>query len=128
MSDKAVITSGVVVFLAVVLFPVWQPLVAAGEAAAPKLEYPQDESKKQCIESKAYMKANHMNLLNAWRNAVVREGRKTYTSSTGKPYTMSLTETCLDCHSNRDAFCTRCHDYADVNPICWDCHVERGGN
>jgi hypothetical protein len=128
MSDKAVITSGVVVFLAVVSFPVWQPLVAASETAAPELEYPKDESKKPCIEATEYMTANHMNLLDEWRDAVVREGHKTYTSSSGKKYEISLTQTCLSCHTDRDTFCTRCHDYADVDPECWDCHVERGGN
>jgi hypothetical protein len=126
MSDKAVITSGLVVFLAVVSFPVWQPLVSAGEAAAPKLELPKDES--ACIEPTEYMTANHMNLLNDWRDAVVREGRKQHISTSGKKHVMSLTKTCLSCHTNRDTFCTRCHDYADVEPPCWDCHVEEGGN
>ena len=25
-------------------------------------------------------------------------------------------------------FCTKCHDYANVDPTCWDCHLEPGGN
>ena len=128
MSDKAVIASGLVVFLAVVSFPIWQPLVSAGETAAPTLEYPEDDSKKPCIEPAEYMTANHMNLLDEWRDLVVREGRKEYTSSSGKKHAMSLTKTCLSCHTNRDTFCTRCHDYADIEPACWECHVEKGGN
>jgi hypothetical protein len=112
----------------VVSFPIWQPLVAAGETAAPELEYPKGESKKPCVEPTEYMKANHMNLLDAWRDAVVREGLTKYTASTGETHDMSLTRTCLSCHTNRDTFCTKCHDYADVEPTCWECHVEEGGN
>jgi hypothetical protein len=37
---------------------------------------------------------------------------------------MSLTRTCLDCHSNKAEFCDRCHTYMAVDPYCWDCHVE----
>jgi hypothetical protein len=69
-----------------------------------------------------------MDLLNQWRNAVVRDGERDYVASSGEVFNMSLTETCLDCHENRDAFCTRCHDYASVEPKCWDCHVDPRGN
>ena len=59
---------------------------------------------------------------------VVRNGETEYMSTSGEPHTMSLTGTCLSCHSNRDTFCTACHDYANVEPTCWDCHVEGGGS
>jgi hypothetical protein len=36
---------------------------------------------------------------------------------------MSLTNTCLDCHPNKDTFCDRCHNYMAVSPYCWDCHI-----
>jgi hypothetical protein len=125
MSDKSAITVGLALFLAVVLFPVWQPLVAAGETAAPELELPEDASK--CIEDTDYMTTNHMELLDQWRDAVVRDGQRVYTSSSGEKHVISLTGSCMSCHSSREAFCTRCHDYADVEPTCWDCHVEPGG-
>ncbi len=42
---------------------------------------------------------------------------------------MSLTLTCLECHSNKDKFCDRCHDYLRVSPGCWDCHnVPKGAS
>jgi hypothetical protein len=34
-----------------------------------------------------------------------------------------LTHTCLNCHSNKSAFCDACHHYMAVTPNCWDCHV-----
>jgi hypothetical protein len=37
---------------------------------------------------------------------------------------MSLSNTCLDCHSNKAEFCDRCHNYASVSPYCWDCHID----
>ncbi len=69
------------------------------------------------------MRANHMRLLNDWRDLVVREGERTYTAADGKVYEISLTGTCLKCHSNKETFCDRCHDYAGVTPSCWNCHI-----
>jgi len=126
MSDKGTIIAGLVIFLALVTFPIWYALGGEGDSSPPDLEMPTDAT--QCVEDKDYMTANHMDLLNQWRDAVVREGRREYTSSSGEKHTMSLTGTCLNCHSNRDAFCTQCHDYANVEPGCWDCHVEPKGN
>ena len=61
------------------------------------------------------------------RNAAVRDGEKIHTAKDGTKYEMSLTRTCLKCHSDREAFCDRCHDYADVHVYCWDCHVDPEG-
>jgi hypothetical protein len=126
MSDKGKIIGGLVVFLVLVTFPLWNSVVAGGEVAMPELEYPTGEI--QCIEDTEFMRANHMDILNQWRNELVREGLTEYTSTSGQQYTMSLTGTCMDCHDNRDTFCTTCHDYSNVNPKCWDCHVEPRGN
>jgi len=59
---------------------------------------------------------------------VVRDGERYYTSTSGEQFVMSLTSTCLVCHADRDAFCTTCHDYANVKPTCWDCHVDPEGS
>ncbi len=125
MSDKGKIVAGLVVFLVLVTFPLWFALAARADTAMPELEYPSEAT--QCIEDAAYMRANHMDVLNRWRNALVRDGATEDTTSTGV-YFMSLTGTCMDCHDNRDTFCTTCHDYSSVNPKCWDCHVEPRGN
>ncbi len=129
MRDRGKILFGLALFVILVTFPFWSRLAAAGEGdlGRPELEYPDPAKATECVEATTYMTANHMNLLNDWRNAVVREGAVEYTASTGRTYQMSLTKTCLNCHENRDNFCTRCHDYADVTPTCWECHTTPGG-
>jgi hypothetical protein len=76
------------------------------------------------------MKAFHMDLLNTWRDDYVR-GQEDgdiqlmiHQAPDGKKYVKSLSNTCLSsgCHSNKDEFCTRCHNYAGVIPYCWECH------
>ena len=70
------------------------------------------------------MRASHMTLLAEWRDRVVRDGVRTYTGADGRVVRMSLSGTCLGtCHTDKTAFCDRCHDYAGVKPACWDCHV-----
>ncbi len=77
-----------------------------------------------CVRSTEYMKAEHMQLLDVWRDSVVRRGNRMYVSPSGKEYNMSLSNTCLDCHSNKAEFCDKCHNYASVRPYCWDCHID----
>lgn len=121
MSDRLKIGVGLVVGVVLLAFPVWHTLGAGERAAPPELEMPDEAT--ECVEDTPFMQANHMNLLAEWRNGVVREGKRDYTSSTGETYLMSLTATCLDCHDSQENFCARCHDYANVSPTCWDCHV-----
>jgi len=64
-----------------------------------------------------------MDLLNQWRDDVVRKGERYYQAFDGTTHEMSLTRNCLGCHVNKDKFCDRCHDYLGVTPYCWDCHV-----
>lgn len=124
MSDKGKILVGLLVFIAAVTFPFWRGFIAAGEP--PEIELPAGETR--CVEDAAWMKANHMNLLDDWRDQVVREEKKIYKSTVdGAEYEMSLTRTCMGCHKQRANFCDRCHTYADVKPYCWDCHVEPKG-
>jgi len=79
---------------------------------------------KTCVEPKSYMKAEHMQLLNVWRDTVVRSAKRIYVNSKGEKYEMSLSNTCLDCHTEKAEFCDKCHNYASVTPYCWDCHVD----
>ena len=126
MSDRTKATFGLAAFLVLAAFPMWQALGAAGEAVRPELELPEDET--ECIEETEFMSARHMELLNTWRNALVRDGETEYTSTSGETWDISLTGTCMDCHDNRETFCTRCHDYANVAPRCWNCHIEPEGS
>lgn len=122
MNDKPKIIIGLIVLVVAVTFPFWNRLIKAiGEP--PAVELPKDE--KYCVQSKEWMIANHMNLLDTWRNDVVRSGNRTYRDWKGEDREMSLTKTCMsaECHASRAQFCDKCHTYADVKPYCWDCHV-----
>ena len=129
MGEKGKIILGLALFVILVTFPFWSRLASAGEPemGRAELDYPDPAVATACVEDSAWMAANHPSLLNEWRDDLVRRGDTAYVSSSGETYFMSLTHTCLDCHDDRDAFCNRCHDYADVNPTCWQCHVTPGG-
>lgn len=134
MSDKGRIGAGLAVFVLLAAFPIWYGLVFGGGASLPVREPPKDGSR--CIEED--MVAKHMDILNRWRHAVVRgDGGQQYHVSgvSGKQYPMSLTKTCMsaDCHgkdtrTNDVISCDECHEYANVKPRCWDCHLDQKGN
>ena len=71
------------------------------------------------------MKTKHMQLLDLWRDSVVRVGNRSYMAFNGKVYNISLQNTCMSesCHAKKTEFCDRCHNYAGVVPYCWDCHL-----
>ena len=123
MNDKKFVIIGIIVFLIIATIPIW---FNRGKAAqAPELVLT-DRAKaaKECVRSKDYMTREHMKVLDLWRHTVVRNAERIYVSPSGKEYNMSLSNTCLDCHSNKTEFCDRCHDYASVRPYCWDCHID----
>ncbi|HBT47106.1 MAG TPA: menaquinol oxidoreductase [Peptococcaceae bacterium] len=124
--DMRYIITGIVVFLVVMTFPFWYNIGKAASAPQVSLDTPRirEMAEPQCVEPASYMRANHMRLLEEWRDRVVRGGERTYVAGDGKEYLMSLQNTCLDCHSNYDEFCALCHDYAGVAPDCWTCHLE----
>jgi len=76
----------------------------------------------KCIAPAAFMRANHMQVLYEWRNSSVRTGNRVYIASNGSKFEKSL-NTCLGCHSNNKLFCFNCHNYANVKPKCWNCHL-----
>ena len=124
MRNAGWIIGGLVIFLVLMTSPIWYNVWSASSADPPELEPPPNGS-KQCVEPVEYMRSFHMDLLNEWRNKVVRDGERDYASTAnGRTFDMSLSRTCMDCHSNKSEFCDRCHNFAAVNPYCWDCHVE----
>ena len=123
MSDKKLIIAGIVIFFALFTFPLWFNLGKA--APAPKLVLTEKaKAAKECVMPTDYMRANHMQVLDLWRHQVVRNGQRIFVNAEGKEFTMSLSNTCLDCHSNKADFCDKCHNYASVTPYCWDCHID----
>ena len=130
--DGGKILIGLAVFVAFALFPFYNNLGKVNARPEPKTDTPAiqewaaaNNGKKECVESKEFMRAEHMQLLNNWRDSVVREGNRQYTSETsGKKFDMSLQNGCLKCHSNKKQFCDQCHTYMSVKPYCFDCHIQ----
>jgi hypothetical protein len=122
MYDASKILTGLAIFVVLISFPFWFSIASEKSGYVPEPKLPENED--ACVESREYMKSLHMDLLNQWRDSVVREGNRVYVSSTGKRYQMSLTGTCLSCHEEKSEFCDECHDYVGAEPRCWDCHVE----
>ena len=125
MYNPGKIVPGILIFLALVTFPFWYG--KGGTAVPPSLPLDTPEIQKlgvkKCIEPTPYMRASHMELINGWRDAVVRDGNYLYVNHEGKKFIMSLSQTCLKCHSNKEKFCDACHNYSGVKPNCWGCHV-----
>jgi len=121
MSDRVKIAVGLLLFLAVVLVPFWYP------RAQGKLNLVLPQGSSACIESAETMRASHMKLLDQWRTSVVRDGAREYVASNGVKYEMSLSRTCMRCHSNASQFCTPCHDYVGARLACWGCHLAPEG-
>ena len=122
MYDKGKIVVGLCIFVILATLPVWYNMGKAAPAPEPVISE-KAKAAKECIEDTSYMKAEHMQLLDVWRDTVVRDAKRVYVNSKGKEYKMSLSNTCLDCHGEKAQFCDKCHNYASVNPYCWDCHI-----
>jgi hypothetical protein len=127
MYNKGLVIAGVVIFVVLALIPFWYNRFTGNGIDVPQFKVPGES--RTCVETTSYMRSKHMKLLNIWREDVVRRGLRTYTSiADGRTYEMSLTGTCIKCHSNKEDFCDKCHGYDGVKPNCWDCHVyEKGG-
>jgi hypothetical protein len=121
MYDGKKIIPGLVVFLGLVTAPVWYNAARGKMSYVPKPEIPAD--KKECVESKTFIRVNHKNLLDDWKTSVVRNGARIYQASNKKTYNMSLTRTCMNCHKDKTKFCDQCHTYMGVTNKCWDCHI-----
>jgi len=121
MYDGGKILIGLLVFAALLLFPVWYNLASSSPTGLPELGKP--VKGERCLLDTEQMRADHMALLDDWRDLVVRDGVRTYTNPHGEDFEMSLSHTCLDCHADKAAFCDRCHTFMGVEPYCWDCHI-----
>lgn len=120
MVNRGWVIASIIGFLAIATFPFYWSLIGQDEPL-PELLLPAGE--KKCVESKQFMRADHMRLLHAWRTAVVRDQMLIYTAMDGVKYRMNLRDTCMGCHKNKEHFCDRCHEYSNITPPCWECHV-----
>jgi hypothetical protein len=124
--SKKIIVTGLVIFVLAILSPFWFNLITATEAA-PEPELTGKAAKtKSCVLEKYDMRANHMSLLDEWRDSVVRDADRKYEADNGQVFNMSLStgeKSCLGCHEDKAKFCDKCHIYASVDPYCWECHT-----
>jgi len=119
MYDANKVIPGIIIFILFFTIPMW--LNFGRLEAIPKPELPKKE--KKCIESKEYMRAYHMKLLDDWRKKAIRENKYIYTASDGKKYFISLQRTCFKCHNDTEKFCDKCHNFVITHPDCWNCHI-----
>ncbi len=121
MYDAGKIIVGLVIFVGLMTYPFWSS--PGRPTPLPQVELTAEaKAAKECVEGTEFMRSTHMQLLNEWRDQTVREGMRIYTGSGGRQYAVSLSNTCMQCHYNKENFCDRCHNYASVRPYCWDCH------
>ena len=122
------IAAGILIFVILITFLFWygkgktflQPKLSIDTPAIAQLK------EKRCVEDAAFMRANHMKLLVSWREAAVREGNRHYKATDGRIFEAKLSGTCLRCHSNKQQFCDRCHNYVGAKPTCFSCHIVPG--
>ena len=118
---KQFLALGVVVFTTAAL--AWAGSETQPKAGgAPKPVIAEPTKGERCVEDEAFMRRNHMKVLDGHRDKTVIEGIRT------KKY--SLKE-CINCHASektgsvaasKDDFCVSCHSYASVKIDCFDCH------
>ena len=135
--DFKYIGLGLLIFFALVLSPILPNLGKTVAAPDPKLDTPAiqklAEKERKCVMPTDYMRAYHMQMLVDWREEVVRSkgagggpvDDRMFVNPEGKKYLASLSNTCMECHSNKSQFCDQCHNYVAVTPNCWGCHLDR---
>lgn len=120
MYDKGKVLTGLAIFVIIVTFPFWYNVGGASKAPNPELP----TKMKNCVKPLDYMRTSHMKLLLQWRDEVLRDGKREKITVDGIEYEKSLGNGCLYCHESEEKFCNQCHQYAAVDPYCWDCHIK----
>ncbi len=124
--SKNMIITGLVIFVLTVFAPFWFNIITTTQAAPEPELLGKAKVQKKCVLSKYDMRANHMSLLDEFRDSVVRDADRQYKAANGYTFNMSLStgeNSCLGCHEDKTRFCDTCHNYASVDPYCWDCHT-----
>ncbi len=141
MYDTGKVIVGLAVFLLLFTSPIWYNRLMGQEVKAPDLTPAKAMSRDgKCIKDVQFMRARHMDLLDDWRNEVVRDTDRFYKDEHGQEriwkdlakagdvqmdakVQKSLSNTCVKCHSNYQEFCNACHASNSIVPYCWDCHL-----
>jgi len=124
MYDGGKVIIGIVIAIILVTFPMWYNLAEDAKATFPELAPARDTIPGTvCVADTIWMRGRHMDLLNDWRDQVVRQDERFFQLPLDVRREKSLSNTCLGCHAEKDKFCDRCHTFMGVDPYCWDCHV-----
>jgi len=130
MKTKSIIAF--IVFLVVLTLPFIVSAASGKVGSAPEkpdftngqLELPDYSKGRVCTinPDNDYVIANHPLVLKEERVNAVRLGAR------NKDYSI---KECFKCHQKKENFCDKCHDYAGVQPGCFDgtggCHNDQGG-
>ena len=121
MYNAKAVSIGIIIFVVIFSSPFWTGWIGK-DYTHTGVVLPEGE--KYCIENTEFMRANHMRLLNEWRDQALREENREYVSAlTGRKFPISLQNTCVKCHNNYAEFCEKCHVANSVYPYCWTCHI-----
>ncbi|MCF7809732.1 hypothetical protein K9N50_01950 [bacterium] len=167
MYNGGKIIIGLIIFAFIMTLPIWYNLASDQDPSLKDYVIATKgvKGKDRCVLPKEEMLATHMDVLDQWRDLVVRDGERIHTTPDGRRFNRSLSyintevETilntsysitaegdtnstiqvkrvkakhlkdnitaysCIECHSNKEQFCDRCHTYMSVDPYCWDCHI-----
>lgn len=77
---KAVIV-GIIIFVVLFTSPFWVSMLGS-KYSSTGIVLPKNE--KECIESTAFMRDQHMRLLNEWRDEALRKENRVYVATNGK--------------------------------------------
>jgi hypothetical protein len=124
MIKKIPVLMGILVFVSLLTLPLTLKTIG-GNVEIPQAQVIKSENgaPASCIEDREYMRANHMKFLMKWKHQVFDGGERSYVNRQGQTFDISLTGTCLGCHSNKEQFCGACHSNIGAKIPCFDCHT-----
>ncbi len=106
------VTAAILIILSPLAYSLFSNVLRVGvETSQPFLERP-DPKYQECVRDTLYMRFRHMELLKEIREEFVRYGNRGEVSL----------QSCRGCHTNREAFCNRCHNAVSLNLDCFGCH------
>ncbi|WP_088186428.1 sulfate reduction electron transfer complex DsrMKJOP subunit DsrJ [Desulfosporosinus sp. FKA] len=121
------IIASLVVFVAFLGFPFFYNM---GKANAEPKNLAENikliESTQHDIEPASWMIANHMKLLDQWRQAYVRDGQTIYVNNRGEKFPININTWSNTVGANSNQFCITCHNYVGVQLNCFSCHTQGG--
>ena len=125
MYNAKAVAIGIIIFVIVFTSPFWVSWIGQ-DYTKTGVVFPPDQT--SCIENTEFMRANHMRLLDEWRDQALRDENREYISAlNGTRWVISLQNTCMKCHDNYAEFCEKCHVANSVDPYCWTCHIIPAG-